>query len=737
MTHRFAGIAERIRWPGVNPVALRRGARAAIVIPLAFFVARLVVGSNLNALIFIIFGAFALLVMADFGGPLWPRTVAYLGMVLTGAVLVAIGTLASATALIGAAAMLVIGFALAFAAVFGSYAAIGRTGLLLAFVISITLPAPPSAIPGRVAGWVVAGLFSTLAALLLWPRPETAALRTRAADALGRVADAVADRDSLAAAPDAVRAARAEYGAAARRPAGLSRRDRAYFEMFAELDQIIDLLQAPFGEPGNTVRPCIAEADRLRATVKDALRSSADALRGGGAPDLRALEQARREHRAALDRWATEELQAGRPGEEVLDGLDHDQTLRVTSWIALATAGNAVIAAGQRLDAPDVRMPVTVPTRPGPTGILVRVWRTIRAHMEPRSAVLHNSLRVAIGLAASVWLARTLGFSHSFWVVLGTLQVLRTSALGTGRTILQALIGTALGVLVGGAIASLVGTNTVILWAIVPFSVFFAAYAANTIGFVLSQAAFTVNLIVIFNLIAPAGWQVGLVRIEDVVAGAAVSVAVGVLLWPRGARQDLAGSLSSFYRAAAAYLGAAFDGVLGPEMGGHVYTLRRQAVRARERAGESLQELLAEPASEHLEPRTAAALVEAGNQAMLAADGLTLVATDLGYHVAPGAGDASPLRTQVQAVLTRLSSLATRLDAKRSASVDDAPVTAQALRTATLGGLEGGHGSPPGDRSALAMVIAGEWAQYLARVEAGIEQPVSATVAAAKIPWWR
>ena len=42
-------------------------------------------------------------------------------------------------------------------------------------------------------------------------------------------------------------------------------------------------------------------------------------------------------------------------------------------------------------------------------------------------------------------------------------------------------------------------------------------------------------VLIIFNMIAPSGWQVGLIRVEDVVVGAAVGIVVSVLLWPRGA----------------------------------------------------------------------------------------------------------------------------------------------------------------------------------------------------------
>src|SRR5260370_2351191 len=92
--------------------------------------------------------------------------------------------------------------------------------------------------------------------------------------------------------------------------------------------------------------------------------------------------------------------------------------------------------------------------------------------------------------------------------------------------------------------------------------VFGAAYAATTIGFMLSQAAFTINLIVVFNLISPAGWQIGLVRIEDLLVGALISLVVGLLLWPQGARRELARGFGSSYRGLAASLDQGFDPVL-------------------------------------------------------------------------------------------------------------------------------------------------------------------------------
>src|SRR5207302_8314966 len=140
--------------------ALRRAARAAIVIPpvLAFSIFVLHGGQNV---IFAVFGCFALLVMSDFGGQRPARALAYLTATLVGALLVAIGTLASASAGLATAVMFAIGLAIAFSRVFGGYLAAAQTGMLLSFVIAVSVPAAAAAVPARMGAWVMAGIIST------------------------------------------------------------------------------------------------------------------------------------------------------------------------------------------------------------------------------------------------------------------------------------------------------------------------------------------------------------------------------------------------------------------------------------------------------------------------------------------------------------------------------------------------------------------------------------------------
>ncbi len=186
----------------------------------------------------------------------------------------------------------------------------------------------------------------------------------------------------------------------------------------------------------------------------------------------------------------------------------------------------------------------------------------MRRHASVRSVWFLNSLRAAIALAAAVAVADATGVQHAFWVVLGTLSVLRTSASATGSTAWRGLAGTVVGFVIGAALLVGIGTNHAVLWAVFPVAVLVAAYAPGTTPFLVGQAAFTVTVVVLFNLLDPVGWTVGLLRVEDVAIGCAVSFAVGVLLWPRGVVAVVSTDLADSFRSGAAFLTEAVDWAL-------------------------------------------------------------------------------------------------------------------------------------------------------------------------------
>src|SRR5207245_9419881 len=130
---------------------------------------------------------------------------------------------------------------------------------LLAFVLAVSVPAPPSAIPARVEGWLLASALATVSTLVLWPQHERAALRERAAAACHALAalieghhdgaggDAVRRLERTA--TDAVLTVRAEYAATPLRPAGPTRRDRAFAELVVELDRGLTFAARRVHEP--------------------------------------------------------------------------------------------------------------------------------------------------------------------------------------------------------------------------------------------------------------------------------------------------------------------------------------------------------------------------------------------------------------------------------------------------------------------------------------------------------
>jgi uncharacterized membrane protein YccC len=312
------------------------------------------------------------------------------------------------------------------------------------------------------------------------------------------------------------------------------------------------------------------------------------------------------------------QLPAGRDGAMLASVLEPSFRAHQLSYAAWELGANALLATGASppgIEADRRSVPA------GPLGVA----RLLAEQARARAVWFQNSVRGAAGLTIAVYVAQRASLQHAFWVVLGTLSVLRSNALGTGATIVQAVAGTAVGIVAGGLLVVAIGADRGLLWALLPIAVFLAAYAPRAISFSAGQAGFTVALLVLFNIIQPTGWTVGLVRVEDVAIGFAISLGVGLLFWPRGARAALRESVAEAYATSADYFAAAAS-----SSEAETVSAQRTAGAATRRLDDTYRQFLAERGHERADMASISALVTGATRVRLAAYSLMTMAVETG-----------------------------------------------------------------------------------------------------------
>lgn len=533
-------MTARLHDPG--RVFLRRSLRVAILLPLVYFFVYQIMGVQYGAAL-AAFTLYALLGLADFGGPPKSRALAYIVTGLVGLVMIVIGVLLSeANVVISILAAGIVAFAVNYAGVLRGYFTAAAIALLLPFVMALTAPTNIDAMRQLVIGYSIGVGVSVVAALVLWPSYLRSGLRKATAAALQATADEVAARWLDGATTEQINTARRNtanavakmhslFDGALVRPGPGTGRDRSLVAVISEIDRVNRVLQWQLEHPVTIDQLDAGLARTVVATYRDSAQALLDSKR---LPDPYEVNISREQHQLLIEDRVEQLLRRGESESvQSLPELTRLMPLRIVALSAQSIAGNVVGAVGK--DLPRGAAAVTLGgqqlwdpvERPGPKHYLASqfTWK---------SPWLRNAIRTGVAIALATAIVQLTDIPHGLWIVLGTLVALRFDAGGTSRTAVTVLIGTVVGFVAGSAVIYLFGTNTTVLWILLPIAVFLACYTPNSISLAVGQATFTIYGIILYAVFTPAGYTTAEFRLIDVFLAMVVSLIVSALLWPRG-----------------------------------------------------------------------------------------------------------------------------------------------------------------------------------------------------------
>ncbi len=490
---------------------VRSALRFAIAIVAADLIVHGIYGSQTAAMM----GSVAVIVhlyFLDFDGTFRERLTGQGIAMLIGAGAVVLGTLCAGNIWVSVIAAFVISSSFAYARVLRGYVARSAVGLQAAFFLPLMVPVTVSELPSLLGAWFIGSAIAIFAALVVLPHRRTGAVRSalsqwlRAASALSL---AIARGNDLTHETDEIRRCRDELltqvTGSYTRPGAVSKRQRALASMVAGARwsmPVVDVIS-----PQNKTDKSVLASESARA-----YSLAAEIVEGRQVQEaLPALPTERMQDLETLVGLKSEVIQAHYPA-------------RLLSIGAMNLLYRSAQSEGMTAPTPDVGQ--LTDEKP----LLV-----LRANLGWKSLWLHNALRTGLGAAVCVLLVRLIGLEHGLWVVLAALSVTQVT--------FSAVTGTrAMFKIVGGAVGGVLLASLILLFHL-PYVVFLialpiTAYLAKRMqseSIFFAQLAYTpFALINLSVLVWPPGKGLEILRVEDILLGAAVAAGFSLLVFPLG-----------------------------------------------------------------------------------------------------------------------------------------------------------------------------------------------------------
>lgn len=239
---------------------------------------------------------------------------------------------------------------------------------------------------------------------------------------------------------------------------------------------------------------------------------------------------------------------------------------------------------------------------PGPdmTPFLTRQryeWRVLRDNLHWRAPVFRFSLRVTMAVAAGLVVAGYLPYaSHSYWILLTIIVILKPNFSMTKQRYNDRLIGTLIGCIIALAILRVVHEPLVLL------AVLFVSLVASatfvTIKYRYTAIAACVQVLVQINLLMPGSTVVGERLVDTVIGGVIASIFSFVL--PSWEYRAIPALVENVLNANRRYIAATRDLLLGLTRDDFAYRVeRKQFMDSLSALIGSFQRMLDEPKSRH------------------------------------------------------------------------------------------------------------------------------------------